>query len=70
MRDTTVSRACRQGAKSTPVEGKPRRFRIYNNVVLTAEEIALAVEMARADRIERDIRAYAYKKGNQCNPSS
>ena len=65
MRDATITRACRQGAKSTPVENKPRRFRIYNNVVLTQEEIELAVEMARADRIERDVRAYAYKKGNQ-----
>jgi len=65
MIDNTVKRAIRSGAKTTPVERKPRRFRIYNNVVLTQEEIALAVEMARADRIERDIRAYAYKKGSQ-----
>ena len=63
MNDRTITRACRQGAKTTPVEGKPRRFRIYNNVVLTQEEIELAVEMARADRMEHDIRAYAYKKG-------
>ena len=63
MNDRTVARACRQGAKTTPVEGKPRRFRIYNNVVLTQEEIELAVEMARADRIEQSIRDYAYKKG-------
>ena len=65
MRDATVSRACRQGTKTTPVEGKPRRFRIYNNVVLTQEEIALAVEMARADRLEQQLRDYAYKKGNR-----
>jgi len=65
MNDRTVARACRQGAKTTPVEGKPRRFRIYNNVVLTQEEIALAVEMARADRIEQSIRDYKYQKGNQ-----
>ena len=63
MNDRTVARACRQGTKTTPVEGKPRRFRIYNNVVLTQEEIELAVEMARADRIEQSIRDYAYKKG-------
>ena len=65
MRDTTVSRACRQGTKTTPIENKPRRFRIYNNVVLTSDEIELAVEMARADRIEQSIRDYAYKKGNR-----
>jgi len=65
MRDTTVSRACRQGTKTTPIENKPRRFRIYNNVVLTQEEIALAVEMARTDRVEQSIRDYAYKKGNR-----
>ena len=63
MRDTTVARACRQGTKTTPVENKPRRFRIYNNVVLTQEEIELAVDMARTDRIEQSIRDYAYKKG-------
>jgi len=62
VRDSTVSRACRQGTKTTPVEGKPRRFRIYNNVVLTQEEIELAVEMARADRIEQSIRDYKYQK--------
>ena len=62
MRDATITRACRQGAKTTPVEGKPRRFRIYNNVVLTQEEIELAVEMARADRIEQSIRDYKYLK--------
>ena len=65
MNDNTVKRAIRQGTKTTPVEGKPRRFRIYNNVVLTQEEIALAVEMARADRLEQQLRDYAYKKGNR-----
>jgi len=65
MRDATITRACRQGAKTTPVEGKPRRFRIYNNVVLTADEIELAVEMARADRLEQQLRDYAYKKGKR-----
>ena len=65
MIDNTVKRAIRTGARTTPVERKPHRFRIYNNVVLTAEEIALAVEMARADRIEQQLRDYAYKKGNR-----
>ena len=65
MRDNTVKQAIKAGARTTPVERKPRRFRIYNNVVLTADEIELAVDMARADRIEQSIRDYAYKKGNQ-----
>ena len=63
MNDRTITRASRQGAKTTPVEGrKPRPKRIYNNVVLTRDEIALAVEMARGDRIEQSIRDYAYRK--------
>jgi len=65
MIDRTIPRAIKSGARTSPVERKPRRFRIYNNVVLTAEEVALAVEMARADRIEQSIRDYAYKKGNR-----
>lgn len=63
MNDRTITRASRQGAKTTPVEGrKPRSKRIYNNVALTKDEIELAVEMARADRVEQEIRDYAYRK--------
>jgi len=64
MRDRTVKQAIRSGVRTTPIERKPRRLRIYNNVVLTQDEIKLAVEMARADRIEQQIRDYAYKRGN------
>lgn len=61
MRDNPVHRAYRQGAKTTPVEHK-RPKEIRGNVALTADELALALEMARGERVEQDIRDYAYRK--------
>lgn len=65
MNDRTVTRACRAGAKTIPVE-KPRRAKkITGNITLTPSELALAMELARADRIEQDIQNYRDRKGNQ-----
>jgi hypothetical protein len=62
MNDRTIPRAARAGVKTIPVEKRVRPKRVRNNVRLTPDEIALAVNIARADRIEQDTRDYAYKK--------
>lgn len=63
MRDNPVHRAYRQGAHTVPVDPAARSKRIRDNPRLAPDEIQLAVEMARSDRVEQDIRDYAYRKG-------
>ncbi len=60
MNDRTVTRASRRGTHTVPIEARSKRIR--SDTKLYPDEIALAVDMARADRIERDIEAYAHKK--------
>lgn len=62
MNDRTVYRAVHQGAKTVPVDPAARSKRIRGNVPLAPDEIAVAIEMAREDRIEQDIRDYAHRK--------
>lgn len=61
MNDRTIPRASRRGTHTLPVD-KPRAKRISSDMKLYPDEIALAVEMARNERVERDIRAYEIRK--------
>lgn len=62
MNDRTITRAARHGTKTTPVDTKPRPKRIGDSTRLRPDEIALAMELARADRTEQEIRDYAHMK--------
>jgi hypothetical protein len=62
MNDRTVVRAARQGTHTVPVDPAARSKRVRGNIPLAPDEVQLAVEMARTERIERDIRAYALRK--------
>jgi hypothetical protein len=62
MNDRTITRASRRGTKSTPIEQHPKRTTIRSNIRLTPEEIAVAMELARSDRVEEQIEAYALRK--------
>lgn len=62
MRDTTITRASRVGAKTVPVEHKPRPKSLRGNIRLTADELTTAMEMARELRIKSDIASYAVRK--------
>jgi len=64
MIDRTVSRAVRRGARSLPVSDRRRRpIRLRGDVTLAPDELALAMELARAERIKDDIAAYALERG-------
>ncbi|UYM26596.1 hypothetical protein SEA_BAUER_47 [Arthrobacter phage Bauer] len=64
MNDRIVVRAARSwvGTKTTPVEGRARPKQIRGNIDITPDELALALDMAREDRVEQDIRDYAHRK--------
>lgn len=62
MNDRLVARAKRFGTKSKPVESKARPSTARGKDPLEPDEVAAAMEMARQDRIDRDIRAYAERK--------
>jgi len=62
MRDNIVHRAYRQGAHTVPVDQVKRPKRLRGNIRVSPDEITLAVQLARADRIERDIADYAARK--------
>ena len=62
MIDRTVHQAVKGGAKTVPVADKPRPKTIRGNGALTPDELAAALEMARSDRLEQEIRDYAYRK--------
>lgn len=62
MNDRTITRAARQGARTVPVERKPHPPTIRGNVTLTPDELELAMEMARSDRLEQSLRDYAHRK--------
>lgn len=63
MRDTTIGRAIRLGTRTIPVESRSRVIR--GDVRIFPDEVALALEMARADRTEQDIAAYKARKAAQ-----
>ena len=64
MNDNTVKRAIRQGTRSQPVSDRRRRpIRLRGDVTLAPDELALAMELARAERIKDDIAAYALERG-------
>ena len=64
MIDRTVSRAIRQGTRSQPVSDRRRRpIRLRGDVTLAPDELALAMELARAERIKDDIAAYGEARG-------
>jgi hypothetical protein len=64
MNDNTVKRAIKQGARSQPVSDRRRRpIRLRGEVTLAPDELALAMELARAERIKDDIAAYALVRG-------
>lgn len=62
MNDRTVHQAVKGGAKTVPVQDKPRAKTIRGNVTLTPDELGIALEMARGERLEHEIRDYAYRK--------
>ena len=62
MNDRTITRASRRGNHTVPVDNHPKRTTIRSDIRLTPEEIAVAMQIAQADRIERDIDAYALRK--------
>ncbi len=64
MNVNTIRRAVRTGAKTAPIENHPKRTTIRSDIRLTAEEIAVALTIAAADRIEESIQAYALRKAS------
>jgi len=64
MNDHTVKRAIKQGTRSQPIPDRRRRpIRLRGEVTLAPDELALAMELARAERIKDDIAAYALERG-------
>jgi len=61
--DRTITRASRRGAHTVPIpKPHPSRTTIRSDMRLTPEEVAVAMQIARADRIEAQIDAYALRK--------
>jgi hypothetical protein len=66
MIDRTVKQAATAGIRTQPVPSARRNAKyIRGDIRLAHEEVAIAVEMARNERIEQQIRDYAWKKRNQ-----
>jgi hypothetical protein len=63
MIDRTVKQAATAGIRTVPVPSARRNAKyIRGDIRLAHEEVAIAVEMARTERIERDIASYAIRK--------
>jgi hypothetical protein len=62
MNDRTVHRAVRSGAKTVPIDTRGRPKVIRGNIELTPDELSIALEMARGERLEQDLRDYSYQK--------
>ncbi len=62
--DRTITRASRTGARTVPVEHRKAKY-IRGDIKLNAEELAIAMELARGDRIDRDLAAYAIRKRDE-----
>lgn len=61
MTDPTVKRASRHGVHTIPVESGKQKQKQYAPK-LRADEITLALEIARQKRIKDDIKAYKARK--------
>jgi hypothetical protein len=60
VRDSTIARAARQGARTTPIpRASSRKPRKSKSPALTPEQIAAAVRDARDTRIQADLLDYA-----------
>lgn len=56
-------RATRRNLSTQPAQGSRARPKtLRGNLALTPDELLTAMEMARAQRIERDIASYAIRK--------
>ncbi len=64
MNDRTITRASRQGTRTAPIEGRKAKY-IRGEIKLSPEELAIAMELARGDRIDRDLAAYAIRKRDE-----
>ncbi len=65
MIDRTVKQAATAGIRTQPVPSPRRNARyIRGDIRLAHEEVAIAVEMARSERVEQDIAAYARRKAS------
>jgi len=62
MIDRTVHQAVKGRAKTVPVADKPRAKAVRGNVTLEPDELALALDMARSDRLEQELHDYACRK--------
>lgn len=62
MNDRTVHQAAKGRAKTVPIDSKPKVKKIRGNVMLTPDELTLALDMARCDRLEQELRDYAHQK--------
>lgn len=63
MSDQPSHRATRRNLATQPIpRGKPHPKNIRGNITLSPDELALALEFARADRLEQQLRGYAWKK--------
>lgn len=60
MRDSTIARAARQGARTTPIpRASSRKPRKQKSPALTPEQIQQAVQDARDTRIQADLLDYS-----------
>jgi len=62
MNDRTVQRAVKGRARTVPVDSKPKAKKVRGNVTLTPDELTLALDMARSDRLEQELRDYAHRR--------
>lgn len=62
MKPRSITRISSQGVRTVPIESQRRAKHIRGNITLNADELALALDMARTERIEQAIRDYAYRK--------
>ena len=62
MNDRTVQRAVKGRARTVTVESKPKAKKVRGNVTLTPDELTLALDMARSDRLEQELRDYAHRR--------
>lgn len=62
MIDRTVHQAVKGRVKTVPIDRKPKAKTVRGNVTLAPGELAIAIEMARSDRLEQELRDYSCRK--------
>lgn len=62
MMDRTVHQAVKGRAKTTPVGQPPRPIKRKAKEPIPSDVLATAVELARRERIQQDIRDYAAQR--------